>query len=154
MHDKHPVGCVLHAAQPGDELVAVCMGRSGVELDHFRPHGNVLPVNAYGSLAVGKACATGSGGLVACQDDHVAVVARVQRQVVQHTAARGHAAGCQDDHGAMQARQAFGLFWGLHHRRAMLQRVHFPGIEAVFAQVVLVQPRGADGHGAVEKHLE
>ena len=70
----------------------------------------------------------GFRGLVARQDDHVAVVARVQRQVVQHTAARGHAAGCQDDHGAMQARQAFGLFWGLHHRRAMLQRVHFPAL--------------------------
>ena len=46
MHDKHPVGCVLHAAQPGDELVAVGMGGGGVELDHFRPYGNVLPAVA------------------------------------------------------------------------------------------------------------
>ncbi len=154
VHHKHLLGGVLHAAQPGDELVAVGMGRCRAELDHLGPHRHILAMDADGLFSICQPRTARAGGLVPGQDDHVAVVARMQGQVVQHTPARGHAAGCQDHAGAMQPCQAFGLLGRLHHGRAMLQRIHLAGIQAVLAQVVLVQTRGAHGHGAVQKHLE
>ncbi|MNT78225.1 hypothetical protein D3C72_2174390 [compost metagenome] len=82
------------------------------------------------------------------------MVACVQCQVVQHAPPGGHAAGRQDDHGAMKLGQPLGLLGRLDHGGAMLQCLHLAAAQAVFLHVVLEQPRGTDGHGAVQKHLE
>ena len=44
-------------------------------------------------------------GLESGQDDHVPVITRVLRQMVQHPSARGHAAGGQNDHWPMPGGQ-------------------------------------------------
>ena len=154
VHDINPVRRMPHAAQPGKRLVAVGMGRCRGELHHLGAHIHVLPVDARRLFAARNACAPGAGSLVAGDDDHVAVVARIECQVVQHAPARGHAAGRQDHHRPMASREGLRFVGGLHHGGAVREGIGLAGGQPVLARVMREQPGGAHGHGAVQKHRQ
>jgi hypothetical protein len=62
VHHIHPVGRMPHAAQPGQGLVGVGVGRGRGELHHFGAHIHILPVDAGGLFAAGNARAARARG--------------------------------------------------------------------------------------------
>ncbi len=105
-----------------------------------------------GGSTTGQGGAAGTWRLKASQDHHVAVVAHIIGQVMQNTAAGGHAAGCQNDHGAMPLDQGFGLFWRFNHGGHMVHGLNFLRTQAVFTHVPFKEGRGVNRHGAVQKY--
>ena len=93
MDDIHLVGRSGHGAQPLQQLSAIRMGGGRLQLHHFGVHRNVLTMDAHTPCAAGQGGTTGSRGLEAGQDDHVAVVACVVGQMVKDASTGGHAAG-------------------------------------------------------------
>jgi len=82
MHHINLVGWLRHGAQPGQQLVGVGMGRRRDKLHHFGVDIHIAPMDAQRLGAAGQRGSARAGGLVTGQDDHVAVVAGIVRQVV------------------------------------------------------------------------
>ena len=152
--DKHPGRRGLHLLQPGQQLLGIGMGRGRLQLLHLGADAHFLAQHAQRFLSSRQACAARAWGLVAGEQNQVPVVACVQRQVVQHAPAGGHATGRQNHPRAMQARQCFGFFGGFHQGGATRHLCQLGVAEAVRAQVFAQQPGGADGPGAVEEHWQ
>ena len=93
VHHIDLVGRLGHGAQPRQNLVGIGMGRSRLQLHDFRLHRYITPMNTHGFATTGQRGAARAGDLEAGQDDHVAVVARVESEVMQYTPTGGHAAG-------------------------------------------------------------
>ena len=107
-------------------------------------------MDAHTGLAQGQRSPARAWGLVAGQDDHVAVIGQVQAQVVQHPPAGGHATGRQNHFGAMALGQGFGVLHALDHHRHVLHGLHLGRAQAVPIGVVAKQIGGVDRHGAVQ----
>ena len=123
-------------------------------MHHFSIHLHIPPVDAHRACAAGQRGTACAGCLVASQDDHVAVVAGVVRQVVQYAPTSGHAACRQDDHGAVAGGQGARLIGTVDHRRAMGQRVALRHTQAMLPLIVFKQMGGMHGHRAVQKDRE
>ncbi len=105
VHHIHLPGCAGHFVQPTQQLVGVGMGRGRLDLRYFGPDRHILSMDADGVAATGQGRPACTWGLITRQDDHVAVVARVLRQVVQDAPPSGHATGRQNHHGAVPVHQ-------------------------------------------------
>ena len=93
MHHVHLIWRGGHGAQPLHQLAGICMRRGRFQLDNLRVDFYVATMDAQQSGATSEGSAPRTWRLVACQDDHIAVVARMVGQVMQYAPAGGHAAG-------------------------------------------------------------
>ena len=83
VHHIHLLGAVRHGTQPAQDLVGIGVCGRGFQLHNLGLDRYVASVDTHRARTAGQGGTAGAGGLVAGQDDHVAVLARVLGQVVQ-----------------------------------------------------------------------
>src|SRR3954447_13001941 len=84
---------LLEPGKPAQEFVLVGVGRQHAEVVDVSLDGNILSVNPDALRAAGHGRAAGTRRLITDEQDGVARIRRVMRKVMQHAAARRHAAG-------------------------------------------------------------